>query len=31
MSGLLARMWRWLHGPSQWYVLWVFHAKFMIG
>ena len=31
MSGLLARMWRRLRGPVQWYVLWIFHAKFMIG
>ncbi len=31
MSGLLARIWRRLRGPVQWYVLWVFHAKFMIG
>jgi ADP-ribose pyrophosphatase YjhB (NUDIX family) len=31
MSGLLARMWRRRHGPGQWYVLWIFHAKFMIG
>jgi NUDIX domain-containing protein len=31
MPGLLARIWRRLRGPCQWYVLWVFHAKFMIG
>jgi 8-oxo-dGTP diphosphatase len=31
MSGLLARMWRRLRGPVQWYVLWIFYAKFMIG
>lgn len=31
MSGLLARIWRRLRGPGQWYVLWLFHAKFMIG
>lgn len=31
MSGLLARIWRLIRGPLQWYVLWLAHHKFIIG
>ena len=31
MPALLARIWRRLRGPAQWYILWVFHSKFMAG
>lgn len=31
MYGLIARLWRILRGPIQWRVLWIAHAKFMVG
>ena len=31
MNRLIARMWRLIHGPLQWRLLWLAHAKFMIG
>jgi len=31
MHRLLARSWRLIRGPLQWRVLWLAHAKFMIG
>jgi 8-oxo-dGTP diphosphatase len=31
MNRLIARLWRSLRGPAQWRVLWLAHAKFMIG
>ncbi|HZG04496.1 MAG TPA: NUDIX domain-containing protein [Streptomyces sp.] len=31
MKRLAARLWRLIRGPLQWRVLWLSHAKFMIG
>ena len=31
MKRLVARVWRALRGPLQWRVLWLAHAKFMVG
>ncbi|WP_433255116.1 NUDIX domain-containing protein [Streptosporangium sp. CA-135522] len=31
MKNLLARLWRLIRGPLQWRVLWLWHAKFMVG
>lgn len=31
MTFLLAKLWRIIRGPLQWYVLWFFHNKFIIG
>ncbi len=31
MYRLIARIWRMMRGTAQWRVLWLFHAKFMIG
>lgn len=31
MRDLSLRLWRLIHGPLQWYLLWVLHAKFMVG
>ena len=31
MNSLLVRLWRMLRGTPQWYILWVAHAKFIIG
>ncbi|RCG27849.1 NUDIX domain-containing protein [Sphaerisporangium album] len=31
MKQLMARLWRGLAGPLQWRVLWLRHAKFMVG
>lgn len=31
MKKLIAMVWRLIRGPIQWRVLWIFHAKFMIG
>ena len=31
MKRLVARVWRALRGPMQWRVLWLAHAKFMVG
>lgn len=31
MKRLIARLWRALRGPLQWRVLWLAHAKFMVG
>jgi 8-oxo-dGTP diphosphatase len=31
MTRLLVSIWRLLHGPLQWYVLWFAHHKFIIG
>jgi ADP-ribose pyrophosphatase YjhB (NUDIX family) len=28
---LLARLWRLIRGPLQWRLLWLWHAKFMVG
>ena len=31
MTQLLVRIWKLLRGTPQWYVLWLFHHKFIIG
>lgn len=31
MKRLIARLWRIIRGPMQWRVLWLAHAKFMVG
>lgn len=31
MNRMLTRLWRLIRGPLQWRVLWLAHAKFMIG
>ncbi|ADI05640.1 ADP-ribose pyrophosphatase-like protein [Streptomyces bingchenggensis BCW-1] len=31
MKRLVARLWRIIRGPMQWRVLWLAHAKFMVG
>jgi 8-oxo-dGTP diphosphatase len=31
MSRLLARIWRGLRGPAQWWILWAAHAQFIAG
>ncbi|GII94947.1 NUDIX domain-containing protein [Sinosporangium siamense] len=31
MKKLIAMMWRLIRGPIQWRVLWISHAKFMVG
>ncbi|MEU6482944.1 NUDIX domain-containing protein [Streptomyces sp. NPDC046887] len=31
MKRLIARLWRLIRGPLQWRVLWLAHAKFMVG
>jgi ADP-ribose pyrophosphatase YjhB (NUDIX family) len=31
MNALLVKIWRLLSGTPQWYILWLAHAKFMIG
>ncbi|MDT0447318.1 NUDIX hydrolase [Streptomyces johnsoniae] len=31
MKRLVARLWRMIRGPVQWRVLWLAHAKFMVG
>jgi ADP-ribose pyrophosphatase YjhB (NUDIX family) len=31
MNRILARLWRMIRGPLQWRVLWMAHAKFMVG
>jgi ADP-ribose pyrophosphatase YjhB (NUDIX family) len=31
MTKLIARLWRLIRGPLQWRLLWLWHAKFMIG
>ncbi|MFE1553459.1 NUDIX domain-containing protein [Streptomyces sp. NPDC058734] len=31
MHKLIARLWRIIRGPLQWRVLWLAHAKFMVG
>ena len=31
MNTLLVKIWRLLRGKPQWYILWLAHAKFMIG
>ncbi|WTY85986.1 NUDIX domain-containing protein [Sphaerisporangium sp. NBC_01403] len=31
MKRLIVRVWRLLQGPLQWWVLWIRHAKFMVG
>lgn len=31
MKTLIARIWRIIRGPMQWRVLWIWHAKFMVG
>lgn len=31
MKRLVARLWRIVRGPMQWRVLWLWHAKFMVG
>ena len=31
MTKLLVKIWRLIRGPLQWYVLWFFHSKFIIG
>jgi ADP-ribose pyrophosphatase YjhB (NUDIX family) len=31
MKNLLARLWRLIRGPLQWRLLWLWHAKFMVG
>ena len=31
MKRLIARVWRIIRGPLQWRVLWLTHAKFMVG
>ncbi|HEU5383624.1 MAG TPA: NUDIX domain-containing protein [Ktedonobacteraceae bacterium] len=31
MTSLLVKIWRLLRGTPQWYILWLFHPKFIIG
>ncbi|MEU6853382.1 NUDIX domain-containing protein [Actinacidiphila alni] len=31
MKKLIAKLWRLIRGPLQWRVLWLWHAKFMVG
>ncbi|MFI7126020.1 NUDIX domain-containing protein [Nonomuraea sp. NPDC050153] len=31
MTHLLTRVWRLIRGPLQWRLLWLWHAKFMVG
>src|SRR5581483_2231352 len=31
MTALFVKIWRLLHGPLQWYLLWFLHHKFIIG
>ena len=31
MKTIIARLWRLIRGPLQWRVLWLWHAKFMVG
>ncbi|MGI5273104.1 NUDIX domain-containing protein [Nonomuraea sp. CA-218870] len=31
MNSLVVRLWRLIRGPLQWRLLWLWHAKFMIG
>lgn len=31
MTKLLVKIWKLIRGPLQWYVLWCFHSKFIIG
>ena len=31
MKNLVARLWRLIRGPLQWRLLWLWHAKFMVG
>src|SRR5436309_9644971 len=31
MTYLLAKIWRTMRGKWQWYVLWLFHHKFIVG
>jgi 8-oxo-dGTP diphosphatase len=31
VTTLLARLWRLIRGPLQWRLLWLWHAKFMVG
>ncbi|MET8985801.1 NUDIX domain-containing protein [Nonomuraea wenchangensis] len=31
MTRLVARLWRLIRGPLQWRLLWLYHAKFMVG
>ncbi|RST00369.1 NUDIX domain-containing protein [Streptomyces sp. WAC07149] len=31
MHKLIARIWRIIRGPMQWRVLWLWHAKYMVG
>lgn len=31
MKRVVARLWRFIRGPLQWRVLWLAHAKFMVG
>ncbi len=31
MNALLVKIWRLLHGTPQWYILWFFHPKFIVG
>ncbi|WP_416970262.1 NUDIX domain-containing protein [Streptomyces sp. 4F14] len=31
MKRLVARLWRLIRGPLQWRILWLAHAKFMVG
>ena len=31
MNGVLVKIWRLMHGRLQWYVLWLFNHKFIIG
>jgi ADP-ribose pyrophosphatase YjhB (NUDIX family) len=31
VKNLLARLWRLIRGPLQWRLLWLWHAKFMVG
>ncbi|MFJ2031561.1 NUDIX domain-containing protein [Streptosporangium sp. NPDC087985] len=31
MKNLIARLWRIIRGPLQWRLLWLWHAKFMVG
>jgi 8-oxo-dGTP diphosphatase len=31
MKKIIAKLWRVIRGPMQWRVLWLWHAKFMVG
>lgn len=31
MTALLVKIWRLMHGPLQWYALWIAHHKFIVG